>query len=57
MIVNLVKRHAVEELVSKLKSGKTIAKEQVIRESTLARLHNVYICLPILVSEKQSRRY
>ena len=35
MVVNLVKRHPVEELVSKLKSGKTIVKEQVIRESTL----------------------
>ena len=36
MVVNLVKRHPVEELVSKLKSGKTIVKEQVIRESTLS---------------------
>ena len=33
MIVNLVKRHPVEELVAKLKAGKTIAKEQVVRES------------------------
>ncbi|KAL8728125.1 MAG: hypothetical protein Q9166_005606 [cf. Caloplaca sp. 2 TL-2023] len=32
-IVNLVKRHSVEELVTKLKSGKTISKDQVIRES------------------------
>ena len=38
MVVNLVKRHPVEDLVSKLKSGKTIAKEQVIRESMLFRL-------------------
>ncbi|CAF9943477.1 MAG: SUMO ligase siz1 [Alectoria fallacina] len=32
MVVNLVKRHLVEELVAKLKSGKTIVKEQVVRE-------------------------
>lgn len=32
MVVNLVQRHPVEELVAKLKSGKTIAKEQVVRE-------------------------
>ncbi|KAL2037021.1 hypothetical protein N7G274_010306 [Stereocaulon virgatum] len=32
MVVNLVKLHPVEDLVSKLKSGKTISKEQVIRE-------------------------
>ncbi|KAL8817863.1 MAG: hypothetical protein Q9223_003382 [Gallowayella weberi] len=31
-IVNLVKQHSVEELVAKLKSGKTISKDQVIRE-------------------------
>ncbi|KAL8737941.1 MAG: hypothetical protein Q9181_001204 [Wetmoreana brouardii] len=31
-VVNLVKRHPVEELVAKLKSGKVITKEQVIRE-------------------------
>ncbi len=35
-MVNLVKRHPVEELVAKLKSGKTIAKEQVVRESKLS---------------------
>lgn len=34
MVVNLVKRHPVDELVAKLKSGKSIPKEQVIREST-----------------------
>ena len=33
LVVNLVKRHPVEKLVSKLKSGKTITKEQVVRES------------------------
>lgn len=32
IVVNLVRRHPVEELVAKLKSGKTIAKEQVVRE-------------------------
>ncbi|CAF9906400.1 SUMO ligase siz1 [Imshaugia aleurites] len=32
IVVNLVKRHPVEDLVAKLKSGKTIAKEQVVRE-------------------------
>ncbi|KAL8824751.1 MAG: hypothetical protein Q9170_008055 [Blastenia crenularia] len=31
-VVNLVQRNSVEELVAKLKSGKTISKEQVIRE-------------------------
>ncbi|KAL8896127.1 MAG: hypothetical protein Q9207_007862 [Kuettlingeria erythrocarpa] len=34
-LVNLVKRHSVEELVARLKSGKTISKDQVIRESRL----------------------
>ena len=38
MVVNLVRRHPVEELVAKLKSGKTIAKEQVVRESRLSQL-------------------
>lgn len=38
MVVNLVKRHLVEELVAKLKSGKTIVKEQVVRESRLFQL-------------------
>ena len=32
--MNLVKIHSVEELVLKLKSGKTISKEQVVRESS-----------------------
>ncbi|SLM35747.1 Zinc finger, RING/FYVE/PHD-type [Lasallia pustulata] len=32
LVVNLVRVHSVEELVLKLKSGKTISKEQVIRE-------------------------
>ncbi|KAL8710487.1 MAG: hypothetical protein Q9220_004919 [cf. Caloplaca sp. 1 TL-2023] len=32
LVVNLVRRHSVEELVVKLKSGKTISKDQVIRE-------------------------
>lgn len=40
MIVNLVKRHPVEELVAKLKSGKIIAKEQVVRESGLSQTRN-----------------
>ncbi|KAL9641058.1 MAG: hypothetical protein Q9204_000371 [Flavoplaca sp. TL-2023a] len=31
-VVNLVRQHSVEELVAKLKSGKTISKDQVIRE-------------------------
>ena len=34
-MVNLVKCHPVDELVAKLKSGKTISKEQVVRESKL----------------------
>lgn len=33
IVVNLVKTHSVEELVLKLNSGKTISKEQVVRES------------------------
>ncbi len=33
MVVNLVKCHPVDELVAKLKSGKTIIKDQVVRES------------------------
>ena len=37
-MVNMVKRHPVEELVAKLKSGKTIAKEQVVRESRFSKL-------------------
>ncbi|KAL8694508.1 MAG: hypothetical protein Q9218_000838 [Villophora microphyllina] len=32
-VANLVKRHPVEELVNKLKVGKMISKEQVIKES------------------------
>lgn len=40
-MVNLVKRHAVEELVGKLKSGKSITKEQVVRESRLSQ-HQTY---------------
>ena len=32
LVVNLVRQHPVEELVAKLKSGKGISKEQVIRE-------------------------
>lgn len=35
MIVNLVRQHPVEELVARLKSGRIITREQVIRESTL----------------------
>lgn len=33
MVVNLVKQSAAEELVTKLKSGKTISIDQVVRES------------------------
>lgn len=32
-VANLVKRHPVEELVNKLKAGKIISQEQVIKES------------------------
>lgn len=38
-MVNLVKRHSVEELVAKLRSGKTISKDQVIYESNVFRLY------------------
>jgi len=37
MIMNLVKCHPVGDLVAKLKSGKTIGKEQVVRESESLR--------------------
>lgn len=33
LVVNLVKQHRVEDLVSKLKSGRMISKDRVIRES------------------------
>lgn len=46
-MVNLVKRHPVEELVGKLKSGKTISKEQVVRESRLSQPQES--TLPILI--------
>ena len=35
MVVNLVRRHSVEELVATLNSGKVITKEQVVRESMM----------------------
>lgn len=38
MVMNLVKCHPVGELVAKLKSGKFIAKEQVVRESESLRI-------------------
>ena len=57
MVVNLVKCHPVEDLVSKLKSGKTIAKEQVIRESMLLRLQYSLLCLLfVMFSDQQGRR-
>ncbi|KAL8923399.1 MAG: hypothetical protein Q9172_003148 [Xanthocarpia lactea] len=34
-VVSLVRQHSVEELVAKLQSGKTISKDQVIKESKL----------------------
>ena len=33
LVVNLVRQHTVEELVARLKAGKIISKEQVLRES------------------------
>ena len=35
IVVNFVRRHPVEELVAKLSAGKTITKDQVVRESRL----------------------
>ncbi|KAI4168910.1 MAG: hypothetical protein LQ343_006032 [Gyalolechia ehrenbergii] len=37
-VVNLVKQHSVEELVTKLKSGKSISKAQVVREMSFEAL-------------------
>lgn len=45
MMVSLVKRHPVEELVAKLKSGKTTAKEQVVRESRSFQLQGSTLSL------------
>ena len=39
LIVNLVRQHPVEELVAKLKSGKGISKEQVVREM-VSKVHD-----------------
>lgn len=36
LVVNLVRQHTVEELVARLKAGKIISKEQVLRESKLS---------------------
>lgn len=47
-MVNLVRRHPVEELVAKLKSGKTIAKEQVVRESRLFLFQESVLLFPDL---------
>lgn len=33
MVVNLVRRHAAEDLVTRLKAGKTISIDQVVGES------------------------
>ncbi|KAL8791435.1 MAG: hypothetical protein Q9213_000051 [Squamulea squamosa] len=37
-IVNLVRQHSVEELVARLKSGKIISKDQVIREMPVVNI-------------------
>lgn len=39
LVVNLVRQHTVEELVARLKAGKIISKEQVLRESKLSLSH------------------
>ena len=38
VLVNLVRRHPVDELVAELKARKIISREQVIRESMLDSL-------------------
>lgn len=38
LVVNLVRQHPIEDLVSKLRSGKIISKDQVIRESMCLKL-------------------
>ena len=56
-MVNLVKRHPVEELVGKLNSGKTISKEQVVRESRLSQAQkSTLLILTVNLSDKQVRR-
>ena len=51
-VVNLVKRHNVEDLVAKLKSGKVISKDQVIRESKRRHHHLIVSVLTVLVISK-----
>lgn len=57
MVVNLVRCHPVNELVAKLKSGKTIAKDQVVRESKSGQA-NAERCCPLtsIISDKPCRR-
>ncbi len=55
--MNLVKRHSVEELVVRLKSGKTISKDQVIRESrlpTFCLLEQLLIDQPVVSKAQDS---
>lgn len=57
MVVNLVKCHPVHELVAKLRSGKTISKEQVVRESEYFTIRDqLYFSLTSMLSEEQGRR-
>lgn len=57
MVMNLVKCHPVGELVAKLKSGKSIAKEQVVRESESLRIkYPVPSPLILVFSGKQGGR-
>ncbi|KAL9602127.1 MAG: hypothetical protein Q9179_002635 [Wetmoreana sp. 5 TL-2023] len=50
-VINLVKRHSVEELVAKLKSGKAITKEQVIREKIDQYVDNILMSTPKSVDQ------
>lgn len=42
LIVNLVRQHAAEELVAKLRSGKTISIDQVVRESEFSKYADLF---------------
>lgn len=55
-MVNLVKKQPVEALVAKLKAGKTISKEQVLRESMRFKLRGAGMMLTLVTSEKQGSR-
>lgn len=44
LIVNLVRQHSAEELVTKLMSGKAISIDQVVRESEFSHYTDLRCC-------------